>query len=367
MAFPSIEGLDTQKGLARAAGSVKLYHKLLADYAKTQRSTGEAIRGHLAAGTLKEAERLAHSTKGASATTGAEPLAELAFGLVKSLREQNEAAAVAALPAFEEHVGALCEPILAHYAQTQAHDQASADVAGADPETVIRNLEQLTSLLETGSAKAETALDELRVMAAGLGWDAELDDLETAVEDVEFEQALDLVASDITGNCTVIVVKIPGIQSGTMLLESLHVIECVVPAEIGASRYLPPDVVRSMMTSHGVDVADKVPYSPWEKVIEIDRESIAKIIARQESGIRELIQHAEKSARQKFEPIQASALANMTTDMTREIKRLEALAEVNPNIRPDEIEYLKSAMKILSDAIERSQVRLDAVRLLICA
>ena len=193
MAFPSIEGLDTQKGLARAAGSVKLYHKLLADYAKTQRSTGEAIRGHLAAGTLKEAERLAHSTKGASATTGAEPLAELAFGLVKSLREQNEAAAVAALPAFEEHVGALCEPILAHYAQTQAHDQASADVAGADPETVIRNLEQLTSLLETGSAKAETALDELRVMAAGLGWDAELDDLETAVEDVEFEQALDLV------------------------------------------------------------------------------------------------------------------------------------------------------------------------------
>ena len=200
---------------------------------------------------------------------------------------------------------------------------------------------------------------------------------ETALsrEDVQYltwenplvEQALDLVASDITGNCTVIVVKIPGIQSGTMLLESLHVIECVVPAEIGASRYLPPDVVRSMMTSHGVDVADKVPYSPWEKVIEIDRESIAKIIARQESGIRELIQHAEKSARQKFEPIQASALANMTTDMTREIKRLEALAEVNPNIRPDEIEYLKSAMKILSDAIERSQVRLDAVRLLICA
>lgn len=194
-----------------------------------------------------------------------------------------------------------------------------------------------------------------------------------ACEDVQFltwenpmvEQALDLVASDITGNSAVIVVKIPGIKAGTMLLESLHLIECIAPGYLGAQRYLPPQVVRSLITPQLQDLADKVPFSTWENTIDVRRESLIKIVSQQEGGIRQLIGHAEIVAREKFEPIRTGAMKRMTTQLDTEIQRLRAMAQVNPNIRADEIDFLIDSRALLEQAISQSHIRLDAVRLII--
>jgi ATP-dependent helicase HepA len=50
-----------------------------------------------------------------------------------------------------------------------------------------------------------------------------------------------------------------------------------------------------------------------------------------------------------------------------EVNRLKALAQVNPNVRPEEIEFLEDRLRLLSSAIESSQIRLEAVRLIIAA
>jgi len=200
-------------------------------------------------------------------------------------------------------------------------------------------------------------------------------DTALAREDIQFltwenplvEQALDLVASDTTGNSTVIAVKIQGVPAGTMLLESLHVIDCIAPAYLGAARFLPPAVVRSLITPQLKDVSELVPFSPWLETLDIARDALVKIVSQQEKGIRTMISQAETVAENKFEPIRADALARMTEQLGLEISRLKALAEVNPNVRADEIAFLENQKAQLTEAIDQSQVRLDAVRLIIAA
>ena len=152
-----------------------------------------------------------------------------------------------------------------------------------------------------------------------------------------------------------------------MLLEALHVIDCIAPAHLGAARFLPPAVVRSLITPQLKDVSESVPFSPWSDALDISRDALVKIVSQQEKGIRTMITQAEAVAEGKFEPIRADALARMTEQLASEVSRLKALAEVNPNVRPDEIAFLENQRAQLTEAIDKSQVRLDAVRLIIAA
>ncbi|SVB44162.1 uncharacterized protein METZ01_LOCUS197016, partial [marine metagenome] len=196
-----------------------------------------------------------------------------------------------------------------------------------------------------------------------------------AREDIQFltwenpitEQAMELVSSNLTGNCCFIVVKIPGVQSGTMLLETLHVIECVAPAHLGAAQYLPPSVVRSMVTVGGADLAERVAFQRWDNTLEIDKETTTKILGQQEHEIRQLIRHAEDTAGKKFTPIRQRALADLTSQLDEEIRRLRSLAQVNPNVRQEEIDFMIARKNRLSAAVTQSQIRLDAVRLILVA
>ncbi len=202
-------------------------------------------------------------------------------------------------------------------------------------------------------------------------------DRETALsrEDVHFltwenplvHQALDLVASDVTGNAAVVVVKLPGVQAGTMLLETLHQIECIAPAELNAAQYLAPTLMRSLITPELKDVSAQVPYNAWDDRLDIPKDTIAKIVAQQEDGIKKMVQCSEQNAAAKFQPIQAQAMIDMKEQLSRETDRMRALATINPNIRADEIEFLEARQKRLETAINNAQVRLEAVRLIIAA
>jgi ATP-dependent helicase HepA len=181
------------------------------------------------------------------------------------------------------------------------------------------------------------------------------------------EQALDMVASDVTGNSAVVVVKLKGIKTGTMLVETLHQIECVAPLVLNANQYLPPALVRSLITPERQDASAQIPFSNWDDNLEVPTETIAKIVIQQEAGIKKLLTAAHSIAQEKFLPIKADALTSMSGHLGIEVNRLKALAQVNPNVRPEEIEFLEDRLRLLSSAIENSQIRLEAVRLIIAA
>ncbi len=178
-------------------------------------------------------------------------------------------------------------------------------------------------------------------------------------------QAMDLAMSDVTGNNSVVVVKMGGVQAGTMLVETLHIIECVAPAILGVGRYLPPALVRTLLSPDGKDVTASVPFSHWDEALEVPKDAVTQIVQSQEKGIRKMLEQAEHFAHDKFAPIRQEGLSSMTREMDSEIARLESLAEVNPNVRSEEIEHLRRSKAALADYIKNAQIRLDAVRLII--
>jgi ATP-dependent helicase HepA len=51
--------------------------------------------------------------------------------------------------------------------------------------------------------------------------------------------------------------------------------------------------------------------------------------------------------------------------LTREINRLEALQQVDPNARDEEVAYFQQQLQALSQLIDATRLRLDALRVIV--
>lgn len=200
-------------------------------------------------------------------------------------------------------------------------------------------------------------------------------DTALAREDVNFltwenplvEQAMDAVLSDTSGNCSVIVVKLAGVGRGTLLLETIHVPECIAPGHLNANRFLPPSIVRTLVTPDLKDVADSIPFTPLLDTIDLPHEALGKIITSQSGGLKTMLQFAETCAEAKLQPLLQSALSDMQRHLNNEIGRLETLSAVNANVRPDEIDYFRASLADLTELFGEARVRLEALRVIVTA
>ena len=57
----------------------------------------------------------------------------------------------------------------------------------------------------------------------------------------------------------------------------------------------------------------------------------------------------------------------MIEAMTLELKRLAALKRVNPNVRPEELDRIKTQTLTMHACIQAANLRLDAVRVLVAS
>jgi len=55
-----------------------------------------------------------------------------------------------------------------------------------------------------------------------------------------------------------IAVKHPMLKAGTLLVEVLHIIDCVAPAKLMADCYMPPNTIRSVITPSLEDKSDVI-------------------------------------------------------------------------------------------------------------
>ena len=203
-------------------------------------------------------------------------------------------------------------------------------------------------------------------------------DRQTALarEDVTFftwenpivQQAIDAVISDVTGNSTAIAIKHPKIKSGTLLIETLHVVDCVAPAILQVDRYLPPSVIRSVITPTLSNVASTLAYQSFnDEILEITPETLSKIIDSQLSGIKEMLSKARDEAHQYLMDRKILATRQTKEALDTEIERLEYLMSVNPNVREEELDYLRVTQDLLLESITSADMRLDSIRVIIIA
>jgi ATP-dependent helicase HepA len=76
-------------------------------------------------------------------------------------------------------------------------------------------------------------------------------------------------------------------------------------------------------------------------------------------------EHAAKFAAAELPALVATARALLTESLSNEIARLEALQEVNPAIRTEEIEFFRTQLASGQAAIEQATLQLQALRLVV--
>jgi ATP-dependent helicase HepA len=147
----------------------------------------------------------------------------------------------------------------------------------------------------------------------------------------------------------------------------LHVVTCIAPAEIMADRFMPPLVVRSMITPDLKDISESSKFDGFSDHLDVHVDTLQKILGSQAGGLRVMLEVAQKSAALRLTSLIESGLVHMSNSMDLEIERLEQLMKVNENVRPEELDYLKLRKELLTDAIQGAGMRMDAVRVLVCA
>jgi len=178
--------------------------------------------------------------------------------------------------------------------------------------------------------------------------------------------AMDMVLGNELGNCAMTAIKYRDAKPGTLLLECLYTLDTVSSDVLQTSRYLPPTTIRVVIDQHDNDHSETLTH----EIIKSSRETIPadtaiKIVRTYTQLLRDMISASETLANRQAPELLAAAHEKSKQTLVREIERLKALSKVNPNVRPEEIEFMELQREALATALDAAALRLDALRVVV--
>lgn len=178
--------------------------------------------------------------------------------------------------------------------------------------------------------------------------------------------SIDMVLTDTTGNNAVSILKSKALPAGTMLLELIFVADTSAPKKYHIGRFLPPTPMRLLMDKNGNELNSNISYEKLsDQLSPIGRHVASKLVGASQAFIHQQIQVGTTKAKDSLESIKTSALEKMTQSLDNELERLIDLQAVNPNIRDEEIQHLKTEKLQLAKYIDNAQVQLDCLRFIV--
>lgn len=180
--------------------------------------------------------------------------------------------------------------------------------------------------------------------------------------------AMDLITSNERGNTAFSVIKYKHAKPGTMLMECLFILDSASHQKSQSQRYLPPSIIRTVIDFNGKDHSTTLSHESIAATRQhIKRETAKTIITTHASHIRDMLNTSTELAQKQAPQMINKAYEQVKKTLEKEINRLNALREVNPNIREDEIDYFKKQWQALDDTLQHASIRLDALRLVIAS
>ncbi len=178
--------------------------------------------------------------------------------------------------------------------------------------------------------------------------------------------AMDMVLSSELGNTSMISISHEKLEPGKLFLECIYILGAVTMRDLKINRYLPPSCIRVVLDETGRDWSDVLKHETLNQLSEeIDRDTAMQVVKLKAPELKGLLGKSENRARVIGPEFLDKAHARASSLLNAEISRLTKLAAVNPNVRQDEIEYLQDQLQRLEIAIDASDVRLDALRIVI--
>ena len=178
--------------------------------------------------------------------------------------------------------------------------------------------------------------------------------------------AMDMVMNGEFGNTAFCSLKLPLLKAGTILLEAIFTVNSPAPSALQLHRYLPLTTVRVVVDSKLNDLSEILRERHFNKLGQKVRRHTAQDFVRHTRGqIVTMIERAEQLAARHERSIVDAAAMQMQNLQQSELKRLQNLAEVNPNIRQEEIDHLLEQSNKLQHFLDSASSSLDALRVAI--
>jgi len=201
-------------------------------------------------------------------------------------------------------------------------------------------------------------------------------DRDTALtnEDMQFltwehnmvRSVMDMVLSHEHGNTALCAIKNRNIQPGTLVLEAIYILESVAEETMHVNRYLPPTTIRVVIDTNGDDLVEVLPHDFINAhQINVSKEIASKIVKSHKTEIKKLADLCEAKAQQLAPEILNEARETAHKLLQQEIRRLESLKRINPNIRDEEINFFRSLLSSVNIVLDATLPRLDAVRIIV--
>ncbi len=178
--------------------------------------------------------------------------------------------------------------------------------------------------------------------------------------------SMDMVTTDDIGNTAVAVIKNKALPAGSHFVEFIFIAESIAPSELQIGRYLPTTPIRILLDRNNTNLSDKITYEQFSKQLSpVGRKIASQLTAALQTQISTQIPNAHELAAVSLAGLQAEAMTTMQHSLGEELARLTALKQVNPNIREDELNFVKTQQQELSNYIDKAEIRLDAIRLIV--
>ena len=184
-----LAGLDISLGLMRVNGNQATYLKLLRKFHQNQADSLEGIKNAIASQDMETAIRMAHTLKGVSGNVGAMELHEVAKELEAGLIKEKENVSPALFEASQMKLDQVLTSITS--LETLEKTDSGASQQPLDLEEIVPLLDQLHALLEDDDTESADIIQTLKDQAKGNVWFEQLEKVEIAVANYDFEKALE--------------------------------------------------------------------------------------------------------------------------------------------------------------------------------
>lgn len=179
-----------------------------------------------------------------------------------------------------------------------------------------------------------------------------------------FERVLE---SDF-GSASLGTISVGGLERGTLLMEVQLTFACGAPKSAQLDRYLEVMPQRMLIDAHGRDLANQLPVETLDQLVNpLPLKTGVALVKQGRKAIEQLIEVVNQRAKKVEQPLVAEAQQRMLSLREIETNRFEALAEVNPNLRAEELEFERAQTDRLAAYLAKAHLRMDAIRLLIVA
>lgn len=178
--------------------------------------------------------------------------------------------------------------------------------------------------------------------------------------------AVDLVLGENKGNASVCILENKAIKTGTLLIETLYKLECIAPKYLQAQRFLPYQCFRLLTDINGSDLAAKVGHAGLSsQCSKLDKKNARLVLKSEEKTLRSILAKTDILADKQANEVLSNVVDKMQHAQQEELNRLTSLKKKNPNIREEEIQFVKKQTQLLTKYLQETHLQLEAIRVIV--